>query len=231
MLDSQRHVHVAGEQRAFSRADATGAGAEPTVYVIDDEPSMRESIAALLDVAGYRVEVFASALDFHPPLPVRPACVVLDLFMPELSGAELQQRLLLGPDPLPMIFISGQGDVSAAVESMKAGAVDFLAKPFEADALLSAVERALSHDRAAVADRLEGDRLRASVDRLTTREREVLFHVTRGLLNKQVGARLGITERTVKRHRSAIMQKLNAGSLAELVRLVDSVGLAEPPQV
>jgi FixJ family two-component response regulator len=192
--------------------------------VVDDDESMLMGLASLLDAAGYRVEVFPSALDFVESPSRRPACVVLDLLMPELTGADLQRHLLLGSDPLPIIFISGYDDVPAAVEVMKAGAMDFLRKPIVADDLLGAVERAVAHDRATQADRLERDRLHARLARLTVREQEVLLEVVQGLLNKQVGARLGITERTVKRHRGMVMHKLGVASIAELVRFADRVG-------
>jgi len=195
----------------------------PTVYVVDDDESMRMGLAGLLGAAGYRVEAFDSALGFLALPSRRPGCVVLDLLMPELTGAELQQRLLLGDDPLPVVFLSGGGDVPGAVEAMKAGAVDFLRKPVDGDALLRAVERAVARDRAAQAARLERERLNARLARLTAREQEVLHEVVQGLLNKQVGARLGITERTVKRHRGMVMHKLEVASMAELVRFADRV--------
>jgi FixJ family two-component response regulator len=223
-------THAAGEGGLLYGADeyrnspfGTDAVTQPTVYVIDDDESMLMGLAGLLGAAGYRVEAFHSALSFMALPSRRPACVVLDLLMPELTGADLQRRLLLGHDPLPLVFISGYSDVPAAVEVMKAGAVDFLRKPVDADALLSAVERAVARDRATQADRLERDRLHARLARLTVREQEVLHEVVQGLLNKQVGARLGITERTVKRHRGMVMHKLGVGSIAELVRFADRV--------
>ncbi|HEX3157638.1 MAG TPA: response regulator [Gemmatimonadaceae bacterium] len=223
-------MHAAGEHRLPHGADEypqppfwSEAATRPTVYVVDDDESMLVGLASLLRAAGYRVEAFHSALAFVEMPSRRPACVVLDLLMPELTGADLQRRLLLGTDPLPIIFISGYDDVSAAVEVMKAGALDFLRKPVSADDLLGAVERAIAHDRTTQAERIESDRLHARLARLTVREQEVLHEVVQGLLNKQVGARLGITERTVKRHRGMVMHKLGVASIAELVRFADRV--------
>jgi FixJ family two-component response regulator len=229
-------THAAGERGLPFGTDeypdslfGTEAVTQPTVYVIDDDESMLMGLASLLGAVGYRVEALHSALDFAALPGRRPACVVLDLLMPELTGADLQRRLLLGHDPLPIVFVSGYGDVPAAVEVMKAGAVDFLRKPVDADALLCAVERAVARDRATQADLLERERLHARLARLTVREQEVLHEVVRGLLNKQVGAHLGITERTVKRHRGMVMHKLGVGSMAELVRFADRVVGAPAP--
>ena len=195
----------------------------PTVYVVDDDDSMLMGLASLLGAAGYRVEAFNSALDFLAVPSRRPACLVLDMLMPELTGADLQQRLLLDRNSLPVVFLSASGDVTGAVSVMKAGAVDFLHKPVDADDLLIAVGRAVARDRATEAERIERDRLHGCLARLTAREQEVLHEVVQGRLNKQVGARLGITERTVKRHRGMVMHKLGMGSIAELVRFADRV--------
>ena len=222
--------YATGERRLPHGADEyfespfwSEAATRPTVYVIDDDEPTLMALTSLLHAAGYRVEAFLSALGFVQSPSTRPACVVLDLLMPELTGAELQRRLLLGNDPLPIIFISGYDDVSAAVEVMKAGAMDFLRKPIVADDLLGAVEHALAHDRTTQAERIESEQLHARLARLTVREQEVLHEVVQGLLNKQVGARLGITERTVKRHRGMVMHKLGVASIAELVRFADRV--------
>ena len=202
------------------RSEATRG---PTVYVVDDDDSMLTGLASLLGAAGYRVEAFNSALDFLAVPRRRPACLVLDQLMPELTGADVYRHLLLDPDPLPVVFLSGSGDVAAAVDVMKAGAIDFLRKPVDGEELLAAVGRAVARDRAAEADRLERDRLQGRLARLTVREQEVLHEVVQGRLNKQVGARLGITERTVKRHRGMVMHKLGVDSVAELVRFADRV--------
>jgi FixJ family two-component response regulator len=194
---------------------------------VDDDDSMLTGLASLLGAAGYRVEAFNSALDFLAVPRRRPACLVLDQLMPELTGADVYRHLLLDPDPLPVVFLSGSGDVAAAVDVMKAGAIDFLRKPVDGEELLAAVGRALARDRAAEADRLERDRLQGRLARLTVREQEVLHEVVQGRLNKQVGARLGITERTVKRHRGMVMHKLGVDSVAELVRFADRIGEGE----
>ena len=206
-----------------TRSVRSEATRRPTVYVVDDDDSMLMGLASLLGAAGYRVEAFNSALDFLAVPKRRPACLVLDQLMPELTGADVYRHLLLDPDPLPVVFLSGSGDVAAAVDVMKAGAIDFLRKPVDGEELLAAVGRALARDRAAEADRLERDRLQGRLARLTVREQEVLHEVVQGRLNKQVGARLGITERTVKRHRGMVMHKLGVDSIAELVRFADRI--------
>jgi FixJ family two-component response regulator len=195
----------------------------PTVYVIDDDESMLMALASLLASAGYLVEAFRSGLEFAVLPNRRPACAVVDFLMPDLTGADLQQRLMRGDDPLPLVFLSGHSDVPTAVEVMKAGAVDFLRKPVVADDLLSAVARAVAVDRTKQAERVEKEKLNTRLARLTAREQEVLHGVVQGLLNKQVGARLGITERTVKRHRGMVMHKLGVDSVAELVRFADRI--------
>ncbi len=207
----------------FTRSVRSEATRRPTVYVVDDDDSILTGLASLLGAAGYRVEAFNSALDFLAVPKRRPACLVLDQLMPELTGADVYRHLLLDPDPLPVVFLSGSGDVAAAVDVMKAGAIDFLRKPVDGEELLAAVGRAVARDRAAEADRLERDRLQGRLARLTVREQEVLHEVVQGRLNKQVGARLGITERTVKRHRGMVMHKLGVDSVAELVRFADRI--------
>jgi FixJ family two-component response regulator len=192
----------------------------PTVFVVDDDVSVRESLEALIQNAGWRPELFASARDFlaHPRV-LAPSCLVLDVSLPDLNGLELQQRIAPDRSDLPIIFITGHGDVPMTVKAMKAGAVEFLTKPFGADVLLGAIGQAIERSRAALAQ--EGE-IRAVRDRyasLSGREREVMALVVSGLLNKQIGGKLGISEITVKAHRGKVMRKMHAGSLADLVTM------------
>jgi FixJ family two-component response regulator len=198
----------------------------PAVFVVDDDPSLRKSLTRVLTTAGYAVETFASARDFmaRPPFP-SPSCVVLDVRMPGLSGLDLQEVLVSGARPLPIVFITGHGDIPMSVKAMRAGAVDFLTKPFDVSSLLGAIERAVAR---AAQHRGEEDQtadVLARVKRLTPRETEVLALVVTGMLNKQVAAELRIGLKTVKVHRARVMEKMRAGSVAELVRLADRAGV------
>jgi FixJ family two-component response regulator len=191
---------------------------EPIVFVVDDDASMREALASLLGSLGMRVVCFASAQEFlQHPRPGNPACLVLDVRMPGLSGLDLQRELAIHPEPIPIIFITAHGDIPMAVGAMKAGAVEFLSKPFREQDLLQAIQRAVDRDRAAGAQRAELAAIRARYGRLTPREREVFGQVVRGRLNKQTAAELGVSEITVKAHRRHIMQKMGAATFAELV--------------
>jgi FixJ family two-component response regulator len=193
-----------------------------TVFVVDDDPSVLRGLERLLRAAEYAVETFASARAFLESAPVdRPGCVVVDLRMPELSGLDLQEELSRRGFPLPLIFLTGHGDVPSSVRAMKGGAVDFLSKPCDETDLLAAVERALARDSEARAARTEGEAVRARFAALTPREHEVCLLVAKGLLNKQIAAELGTSEKTVKVHRGRVMEKLGADSVADLVRLVD----------
>jgi FixJ family two-component response regulator len=196
----------------------------PVVHVVDDDEPMRTAVARLLRATGYEVRTYASAGDFllTPPEPV-PGCLLLDLQMPGPSGLELQQALQRQPMPLPVVFLTGRGDVSSSVRAMKAGAVDFLTKPVEPAALLKAVEAALARDRSARARREGIDDVQAHYASLTARERSVFDHVVAGEPNKQIARALGITERTVKMHRAQVMAKMHAGSVAELVRSAEQL--------
>jgi FixJ family two-component response regulator len=192
----------------------------PTVFVIDDDPLIRSGVRSLIGSVGLRVLTFGSARDFlGSPRPDAPACLVLDVRLPDLSGLDLQRELRESDIHIPIIFITGHGDIPMTVEAMKAGAVEFLTKPFRGQNLLDAVQGAIARDRAARQERTEIAELRKGFDTLSSREREVLRMVVSGFLNKQIAAELGISELTVKTHRAHVMEKMHAGSLAELVRI------------
>jgi FixJ family two-component response regulator len=203
--------------------------AEALVFVVDDDAPMRESLQNLLQSVGLRVEVFASAQEFlRSTRPDVPGCLVLDVRLPGLSGLELQQRLVEGDTAMPIIFITGHGDIPMTVQAMKAGAVEFLSKPFRDQALLDAIQQALARDRAAREQRALREELRRRYRALTPRERDVLAFVVTGLLNKQIAGQLGTSEASVKVHRQHVMAKMGAGSLAELVRMADRLGIPTP---
>jgi FixJ family two-component response regulator len=201
-----------------------GPDSRPLVFVIDDDESVRRGLDRLLRSDGLDVESFGSPRDFVArPLPDRPACVVLDLRLPGASGLEVQDSLARAGWEIPIIFISGYADVGSSVRALKAGAVDFLQKPFSDQALLDIVHDALDRARAARRRRAERAAIQARFDLLTRRERDVLRLVLRGLLNKQIASELGISEKTVKFHRGRVMAKTEAGSVAELVRMAATI--------
>jgi FixJ family two-component response regulator len=196
------------------------------VFVVDDEDTLRESLADLLLSIGLRVQSFASAQEFlQSKRPDVASCLVLDVRLKGLSGLDLQKRLIAGDIEIPIIFITGYGDIPMAVQAMKAGAVEFLRKPFREQDLLDAVQQALERDRKAREQRAEIAELRSRFDSLTPREREVMALVAAGLLNKQVAGELGTSEASVKVHRQHVMEKIGADSLAELVRMADKIGI------
>jgi len=199
------------------------------VFVVDDDVGTRESLKNLIRSVGLRVEAFASAQDFlRSTRPDVPGCLVLDVRLPGLSGLDLQKRMAEVELEIPIVFISGHGDIPMSVRAMKAGAVEFLTKPFRDQELLDAIQQALERDRNAREQRAEIAELRSRYRLLTPREREVMALVVTGLLNKQIAGELGTSEASVKVHRHHVMEKMRAGSLAALVRMADRVGIHTP---
>lgn len=208
-------------EKSFSKPKAT-----PIVFVVDDDISVRESLETLIKWAGWETETFESAQTFLARTRVAvPCCLVLDVSMPGLSGLELQKLIAADHTNMPIIFITGHGDIPMSVQAMKAGAVEFLTKPIDDDALLNAIRHSIERSRAALENEADIQTLRNRYTLLTPRERDVMLLVISGLLNKQVGSKLGISEITVKAHRGKIMQKMKADSLAELVRMSISLRL------
>ena len=200
------------------------------VGIVDDDPSVRKGLARLVKGAGYRVEVFASAREFLArPQQEDPCCLLLDVRMPGLTGLELQEALAIAGRRMSIVFVSGHGDVPGSVKAMKGGAIDFLTKPIDARELLDAIERAVAKAFTAQREQAGATDVQRRLKALTAREAQVFALVVTGMLNKQIAAELGIVEKTVKVHRARVMEKMRAGSLAELVRLADRAGIVAKP--
>jgi FixJ family two-component response regulator len=200
----------------------------PVVFVVDDDSRVRDALSSLLASAGREVVAFASATEFlRAEKPDAPACLILDLELPDIHGLDLQQQLI-AHDALPIVFITGHGDVPSSVQAMKAGAVEFLSKPFGDEELLRAVDEAIAIDRTARLKRVEHAELARRHARLTPREREVFSYVVAGFANKLTAGRLGTSEITIGVHRGQVMRKMGASSLAELVRFADKLGITAP---
>jgi FixJ family two-component response regulator len=213
------------------KAEVSSAAVPPVVFVVDDDVSVRESLESMIRFAGLRAETFASAKDFlDHPRAMAPSCLVLDVSLPDLSGLDLQTLLAPERTDMPIIFITGYGDVPMTVRAMKAGAVEFFTKPFDDEVLLDAIRHAIDRSRVALSEETATRVLQHSYDSLSLREREVMALVVSGLLNKQVGAELGICEITVKAHRGRVMRKMNARSLADLVTMAARLHLDSTPQ-
>ena len=196
------------------------------VAIVDDDLSFREGVSSLIRAAGWKVETFASAEEFLArPRADAPSCLLLDLQLPDSSGLDLQKRMAEGNLNIPIVFITGHGDIPASVQAMKAGAVEFLTKPFDKEQLFLAIAEAMERDRANRRRHADMDALRARYESLTRREQEVMQQVVSGLLNKQVAAELDISEFTVKVHRGQVMRKMHANSLADLVRMAEKLGI------
>ena len=204
--------------------------AEPTVFVVDDDPSVRRATERLVRSVGFNVQTFGSAKEFTEHARVEgPACLVLDVHLPGLSGLDLQRQLADAGVQIPIIFITGRGSIPISVRAMKEGAVEFLTKPTRSRDLLAAIRAAIERDREVQRTRREVDTLRERYARLTPREREVMALVVAGRLNKQIAGELATTERTIKFHRAHIMEKMEADSVATLVRMAGQLGLAPQP--
>jgi FixJ family two-component response regulator len=224
---SGRWGNVPGKVAAVTSSPET----DPVVFVVDDDSSMRETLDSLIRSVGLKVKTYASASDFlKDNLPEAPSCLVLDVRLPGIGGLDFQAELAKAGITVPIIFITGHGDIPMTVRAMKAGAVDFLSKPFRDQELLDSVQVALDKDRVRREREKAVTQLRANLETLTAREREVMSLVTEGLMNKQVAGRIGVSEITVKVHRGNVMRKMGARSLADLVRMAELLEIHAPRQ-
>jgi len=202
---------------------------KPAVFVIDDDAALRDALKSLFGSVGLQVQLFGSPAEFlQSRLPETPSCLVLDVRLPGLSGLDFQAELAKADIRIPIIFITGHGDIPMSVRAMKAGAVEFLTKPFRDQDLLDAVQVGLDRDRARRTSELTSSKLRTQFESLTPREQEVMALVTSGLMNKQIAAEISLSEITVKVHRGNVMRKMGAKSLADLVRMADQLGIRRP---
>jgi FixJ family two-component response regulator len=214
------------EWRAFCIEREDDIEQQPVVCIIDDDVSLCEALGSLIRSVGLQVQVFGSAPEFlQSKLPDGPSCLVLDIRLPGLSGLDFQSELAKANIQIPIIFMSGHGDIPMTVRAMKAGAVEFLPKPFRDQDMLDAVQTGLERDRARRRSANDSCKLKASFDSLTPREKEIMGFVTAGLMNKQIAGEIGVSEITVKVHRGSVMRKMGAKSLAELVRMADALGV------
>jgi FixJ family two-component response regulator len=205
------------------------SGADSIVFIVDDDPSMCEALTRLLGTVGLKTQAFKTAQELlGTKRPDTPSCLVLDVRLPGLSGLDLQRELANADPPIPIVFITAHGDIPMTVQAMKAGAVEFLTKPFRDQQLLEAVQQAIDRDRAARRQRAGLAELRRRYESLTQRERQVMTLVVTGSLNKQIAAELGTSEATVKAHRAQLMRKMEAESVAQLVRIAEGLGLPPP---
>lgn len=205
------------------------APATPVVIVVDDDAGLREALSSLFRSVGLEVALFASALEMlAAPLPDAPRCLVLDIRLPGVSGLDFQQQLTRQDVDMPIVFMTGHGDIPMSVRAMKAGALDFLTKPFRDQDMLDAVLAAIAMDRTRRDERAASDHVRALYESLTEREKQIMGLVTSGLMNKQVAAEVGLSEITVKIYRGNVMRKMAARSFADLVRMAEAVGLSKP---
>jgi FixJ family two-component response regulator len=227
-------MYVSASHNNRSRADTavpmTMSDAKPAIIIVDDDISIRESLAPLLKLRSFEVYCFTSATDFLAwPAPPSPRCLLLDVSLPDLSGLDLQVRIAEQRAEMPIIFMTGFGDVPMTVRAMKAGASEFLTKPLDVEVLLAAVDEAIEQSASALRERAAMGALEARYRSLTRREREVFRLIIAGLLNKQVGGELGISEITVKAHRGRVMEKMRASSFAELIRMGEALGSTDLP--